>query len=237
MIAGVNRATHRQEHISRPRRAFPQPPYIASGRRDVVLCAYLACTPCHRRVSSQIGGKGRSRTCPPGRPQGFAPTSDEKIHRRASEQMQRSTVFDTRRTLIYNIRLRRPRPQGPGRIRDLMPARNYQERSGYFSGSTTKAQSFQGATQSSPQPRRPQTDESRRLSPVPRDEATSPGLSLVRHLSRRPGHRSQREKILDNTVAFGIEFSSGRAGAALLARPLLFLFSRRPASTSEGEHT
>jgi len=204
VIAGVNRATHRQEHSTRPRRALPKPPYIASGRRDVVLCAYLARTPCHRR---------------------------------AGEQRERSTVFDTRRTLIYNIRLRLPRPQGSGGIRDLMPARNYQERSGYFSGSTTKAQSFQGAAQSPPQPRRPQTNASRRLSAVPRDEAASPGLSLVRHLSRRPGHRSQREKILDNTVAFGIEFSSGRAGAALLARPLLFLFSRRPASTSEGEHT
>ncbi len=142
--------------------------------------------------------------------------------------MQYSTVLDTRGTMIYNIRLRLPRPQGPGRVRDLMPARNYQERSGYFSGSTTKTQSFQGATQSPPQPRRPQTGASRRLSSVPRYEAASPGLSFVRHLSRRPGHRSQREEILDNTVAFGVEFFSGRAGAALLARPLLFLSSRRP---------
>jgi hypothetical protein len=119
-------------------------------------------------------------------------------------------AFDTRPTLTYNI----PRSLWPMRsdaIGFSAEACNHYERSVNLSATTTKTQVIQRAAQSPAQPRCLEASASCGLSTMSRDAAAPPGLSFMRHLSRRQGNRSQSQKeiLLDHSIE--VRLFPGRA--------------------------
>ena len=106
-------------------------------------------------------------------------------------------TFDIGATLTYNTWLRSPQPAQPRTRCPSARAHNYYdyyERSVNLSGSTTQTKNIQRATQSSSQSRCSEARASRGLPAMSRDAIASPGLPLVRHLSRRQGDRDQGQK-------------------------------------------
>lgn len=136
-------------------------------------------------------------------------------------------AFDTIITLTYNTWLRSLQAERPSTVGPFPRARNHYERSVNLSATTTKTQDLQRAAQSPAQPRCLEAGAPRCLPAMSRDAITSSGLSLMRHLSRHQGDRGrgqgQEEILIDHSI--WVRPFPGRARAALLARPLLFLVS------------